>query len=621
MLPWRASADQKISRGGPAGGRLGVLRSVNKAGRGLGRFFELYVGLDGPKRRGISSEHRNQNLLLRATGIKDLDFEASTPAMVPVLAGGGAVITALALKLWLIFGGMVPFNADEAVVALMARHILRGARPVFFYGQAYMGSLDAFLVAPGFALFGEQIWVMRLLQALLYSGTMVTTIWLGRLVFGSYGSGVVAAWILAIPPVNVTLYTTATLGNYGEALLLGNLILISALRIASQVSAGKAIQSWRWIVWGALVGAGLWAFGLTLVYSFPAACYLLWAVWRGAKDAGRRPLPEAVKWLAAGLLGTLIGSAPWWYFAMESGLAVLLRELTGSAIAGVEGQSGLGLIVQHIFNLLVLGGTVILGLRPPWSVQWLAWPLLPLALAFWLGVLLYTGWRLRPGQSGRSRVWLLAGVMLTLTVGFVITPFGADPSGRYFLPLAVPLSLFAGDLITALHGRLRRRVWLLPLAVIGFNFWGTVQTASQIPPGITTQFDPATQIDQRAMPELIHFLSEKGETRGYTNYWVAFPLSFRSQEELIFAPRLPYHLDFRYTPRDSRYPPYEKIAAASDHTAYITTRNPALDDYLRQAFRRSGIAWQEHVIGDFRVFYRLSAPLQPSDVGLGEIRQ
>ena len=41
----------------------------------------------------------------------------------------------------------------------MARHILLGARPAFFYGQAYMGSLDAFLAAAAFAIFGQQAWV------------------------------------------------------------------------------------------------------------------------------------------------------------------------------------------------------------------------------------------------------------------------------------------------------------------------------------------------------------------------------------------------------------------------------------------------------------------------------
>ena len=79
-----------------------------------------------------------------------------------------ALILALAfgLKLWLELSGSLPFNADEAVVALMGRHILQGARPLFFYGQAYMGSLDAILVALGFSFFGQHVWVIRLVQAL-----------------------------------------------------------------------------------------------------------------------------------------------------------------------------------------------------------------------------------------------------------------------------------------------------------------------------------------------------------------------------------------------------------------------------------------------------------------------
>ena len=58
----------------------------------------------------------------------------------------GALLINVALKAALLYADVVPFNADEAVVALMGRHILQGERPVFFYGQAYLGSLDAWLV-------------------------------------------------------------------------------------------------------------------------------------------------------------------------------------------------------------------------------------------------------------------------------------------------------------------------------------------------------------------------------------------------------------------------------------------------------------------------------------------
>jgi hypothetical protein len=79
----------------------------------------------------------------------------------------GAIAAAIAIKVALVLSGAIPFNGDEAVLGLMARHILQGERPVFFYGQAYMGSLDAWLVAVAFRLLGESVFSIRLVQILL----------------------------------------------------------------------------------------------------------------------------------------------------------------------------------------------------------------------------------------------------------------------------------------------------------------------------------------------------------------------------------------------------------------------------------------------------------------------
>src|SRR4030067_3541582 len=129
--------------------------------------------------------------------------------MIRIKAGlVGAIVVAVGLKMSLLAAGSVPFNADEAVVALMARHILQGERPVFFYGQAYMGSLDALLVAIGFYLLGEQVWVIRLVQSLLFLGVMITTYSLGVKVFGSQKTAALAVGLLVVPSGNVILYTT-----------------------------------------------------------------------------------------------------------------------------------------------------------------------------------------------------------------------------------------------------------------------------------------------------------------------------------------------------------------------------------------------------------------------------
>jgi hypothetical protein len=220
-----------------------------------------------------------------------------------------------------------------------------------------------------------------------------------------------------------------------------------------------------------------------------------------------------------------------------------------------------------------------------------------------------------PGRS------LLAAVILTLAAGFILTPFGADPSGRYFLPLAVPLALFAADLILALREKAGAWAWGLLGLVLIYNAWGTAQCALRYPPGLTTQFNAITQVDPRASEALIAFLLEHGEKRGYTNYWVAYPLAFLSGEELVFTPRLPYHPDFRYTGRDDRYAPYGVLVDQADRAAYITTNHPELDRYLRDQLRMEGTSWQEAQIGDFHVFYDIAVKFSVDRLHFGPAQQ
>jgi 4-amino-4-deoxy-L-arabinose transferase-like glycosyltransferase len=546
---------------------------------------------------------------------------ATQPKITARWVVGAAVLLMLALKAALLIGERVPFNSDEAVVALMARHILAGARPVFFYGQAYMGSLDAWLTAGGFAIFGQQVWVIRLVQALLYAGVLLTTARLGREIFHSAWAGALAALLLAIPTVNVTLYTTASLGGYGEALLIGNLLLLSSLSLRKRIEQGYPALV-VWLGWGFLAGLGLWAFGLTLIYSLPVGIYMLVWLQRGMRKQTMcwRGLAAALTsaLLGVALLGFCLGAAPWLAFAAQNGFSALLTELGGGAIAGVEQLPWLLKVFQHIVNLFLLGFTVTFGLRPPWSVDWLAWPLLPLALIFWMLVVAWMLVETRRRDAARPERLLLAGVGLTLVLAFIFTPFGADPSGRYFVPLAIPLALFGGALLEKVG---ERKAWLAPALlglVLAFNLWGTVQCALRYPPGITTQFYAPTQVDHRYDQALMDFLLAHSETSGYTNYWVAFPLAFLSNEELIFVPRLPYHTDLRYTARDDRYPPYTARVAAAPRTAYITTHNPTLDDVLRAGFTRLGVTWQEEKIGDYQIYFALSRPVHPAELGLGK---
>lgn len=523
------------------------------------------------------------------------------------LRAGMVILVAILWKITLLAMNAFPFNADEAIVGLMARHILAGEKPIFFYGQAYMGSLDAWLSAAGFALFGSQVWVIRLVQTILYALTILSVILLGRVAFGSWNHGILAGLLLALPAVNTTLYTTVSLGGYGEALLLGTLGLLVGFWMSQ---AGRKPQYGWWFAWGWLAGVGLWANAISWVFFLPMGVHLL--VW-WIKHTDQKNWRSNTLILLTGISGGVIGSLPWWIYALQHGFGGLLGELFGGAVA-VEGGSWLLRSLNHAVNFFLLGLPAALGLRPPWEVRWLALPLLPLVLGFWIaaGVFLF---RRRPKDDPRRSVYkVLGGIIGVLGLLFIFTPFGVDPSGRYFLPLAIPLALGAGGWLLVLKPRYLASI--LAGMVLAFNLWGTLDCALKNPPGITTQFYEPAQVDQSKMPELVDFLLSVEETRGYSTYWASYPLAFLTDETILFTPRLPYHLDLAYTNRDERYAPYAEAVARAEHVAYISTRNPILDERLRSEFTRLGITWQEKQIGDFCIFYHLSRLVRPDEMNI-----
>ena len=545
----------------------------------------------------------------------------------------GALIAGIILKLVLLAFQAVPFNADEAVVALMGRHILQGQQPLFFYGQAYMGSLDAFFVAAIFRIIGFQVWGIRFVQMVLYSCTLFTTYWLGRQITGRWQVGVIATWLLALPTITVTLYTTVSMGGYGEMLLLGNLILITTISLIQENQALHP-KTWylKWFILGILIGLGLWVFGLSIVYSLPALWFLAWNTvyptethtW---KSAFKIPSWGKISHLGGSWLclvtGGFLGALPWLLYTIQQGFSDPVVELGGAAISGVEALSYSAQLLRHGLNFSLFGSTVLLGLRPSWAVRWLGLPLAPIVLAFWSAVFVFAVKKtirdLKAGRQGEDFSYspLLSGAGVVLILGFILLPFGADPSGRYFLPIAVISALYAAQAVWSVPKKWRNFAVIAVGLVICFNLWGTYQSVGTSP-GVTTQFDSVTQIDHTYDQDLIDFLRSEGEEFGYTNYWVSYPLAFLSEEELIYVPSLPYHPDLRYTSRDNRYDLYTMLVAEADRAAYITTNNPRLDTEIRRGFQELGLDWKEKMIGDYQVYYRISEKVDPAQIGLGD---
>src|SRR5215471_2106686 len=75
----------------------------------------------------------------------------------PVLFAGVVLLSAAAgiLQWFVVSTHRIPIGSDQAVVGLMAKHILEGkGHPVFYWGATYAGSLEPHFVAAVFAVLG-----------------------------------------------------------------------------------------------------------------------------------------------------------------------------------------------------------------------------------------------------------------------------------------------------------------------------------------------------------------------------------------------------------------------------------------------------------------------------------
>ena len=258
-------------------------------------------------------------------------------------------------------------------------------------------------------------------------------------------------------------------------------------------------------------------------------------------------------------------------------------------------------IPERLLSLFALNFPVVIGLRFPWYASYF---LVPVTLIILLIYIFALYWLLRHPASLKRDGRLLIGAMVGLfVVLFLVSRFNIDPSGRYFLPMALPLAIAFGVLIADV-----RPPWLrigLALLVIGYNGLGLVTAATTVPPGFTTQFNLDTHIPNDDDAALIAFLEDHGLVHGYTNYWISFRLAFLSDERLIYSATLSYKPDLSYTPFDDRDPAYRQAvdAAPDDQIAYITANVDAVRENLEAIFAARGITYQHAQVGVYHVYY------------------
>lgn len=178
------------------------------------------------------------------------------------------LLLALVVRIVLIVHTNGVIDGDESLVGIQAQHILRGERPIYFYGIPYFGSLEAYLVALVFALAGSSVWALRAEPTLLAVLIVWLTWRLAAVLADMAGLPdaarrnfmLVAALLAAVFPLYDTVLEIRTFGGYVEIFALMQLLLLGTLQLTRHWDAGasKCELALRWAALGFIVGLGLW---------------------------------------------------------------------------------------------------------------------------------------------------------------------------------------------------------------------------------------------------------------------------------------------------------------------------------------------------------------------------
>jgi hypothetical protein len=207
------------------------------------------------------------------------------------------LLLALIVRAWLVFHTHGVIDGDEAMVGIQAQHILRGELPVYFISQAYMGSLEAYLMTPLFAIAGSSVWTLRA-EPVLLSLLLVWLTWKLAAILADAAKlppyakrrfMIIATLLAALPPLYDAIIELRTLGGYIETFVLMLFLLISAFRLTQRWHEGGTPRelALRWAGIGFIVGLGFWVNPLIVSAVLTAAIWIagscLRAIWSTKK--------------------------------------------------------------------------------------------------------------------------------------------------------------------------------------------------------------------------------------------------------------------------------------------------------------------------------------------------
>lgn len=512
------------------------------------------------------------------------------------------LLMALLVRLWLVLHTNGVIDGDESLVGIQAEHILHGELPLYFYGQAYMGSLEAYLIAILFAIAGPSVLVLRCVPMLL----SLVVVWLTWKLAATLAEMAqfppdaktifmnIATLFAALAPLYDAVLELRTLGGYIEAFVIMLLLLLWTLQLLQSWHAGAPFVElvWRWAGIGFISGLGLWVNPLFVSAALAAGIWIvsycireLVSLLLQRQSKAQRTITSFLKSSLAALAlipAAVIGSAPALYWGATNhweNVTYLLNRSTGSTF-GTESK----LARNYLLCILprVIGGALPTENGTPVLLH-----ALPLALGVFctLAVIVLVPVSLFRKAPFLLRVQRLAALPLLFAIStaffFCIssgpTDCSSDALGRYATPLVLVLPIFLASIFTLVSMRLaempgREARFQLPRMLQGglyallFAALGLQLCAYALAdPGYTFQSPSCTYAPARDEP-IIAYLQQQHIRYAWAISWIGFPIDFKTNGNMIVADPRPL---MSQPPTMGRVPAYIEAVRSADRPAML----------------------------------------------------
>jgi Dolichyl-phosphate-mannose-protein mannosyltransferase len=493
---------------------------------------------------------------------------AEHPGQSELVVVAGLLLVSALVQSWVVHSQRIPASSDQAVSALMAKHILeRGEHPVFYWGSTYAGTVEPHYLAGVFALLGPTYTAYRIGLGILVLLTVLGVYLVTRAAFGR-PAAICAAAYLAVPPFFFLYKGLTSDGHYDAFNLVVVATLLVAIRIDRALETGRPTPALLALL-GAVIGIGWWINPITPPISAAAVA------WVFLRRSPRPPL-RSLLWLAGGVL---MGSAPWWFWNLRNQWASLAASELGRA-EPTGALKNLADIARHSFPLLAGGA--------PFRGGGELWPISEVLVCGVLLVLVAPAiWSAMRGRSRLAGLFLLAFGALVLSVIWSRRYVPTEP--RFLFPyyILIPPLIGAGALTLSRRPPGRIAAVTCAAVLLAVHVCGLASEHRHLR-------NTATEVTA-PLDTVLAALRQQRVRHVYTDYWTAYRVSFESREEIIATP----------IPGEEmvRYPPYQDDATRDPTTAIAVARPRA--SCLRSYLRESGSPYRTVTVDPYTVFLDL----------------